>query len=97
MGGTFWIKGSGSSMNPIVIDVYGGENKPIIDGYGYQASILIFNDQHIEINGLELTNSFSHIDQNISTISDQTPNLFSDGPNSSWTNVYTSLHCGRWK
>ena len=67
--GMFWIKGSGSSLNPIVIDVYGGDNKPVIDGYGYQASILIFNDQNIEINNLEITNSFSHIDQNISTIS----------------------------
>ena len=92
--GMFWINGSGSTMNPIVIDVYGGNNKPVIDGYGYQSSILIFNDQNIEINGLELTNSFSHIDQNISTISEQTPNLFAIGPNNSWTNVYTACIIG---
>ena len=41
-----------------------------------------------------MTNSFSHIDQNISTISDQTPNLFSNGPNISWTNVYTACVVG---
>ena len=92
--GMFWLKGSGSSINPIVVDVYGGDNKPIIDGYGYQASILIFNDQNIEINGLELTNSFSHINQNISTISEQTPYLFANGPNDSWTNVYTACIAG---
>ena len=92
--GMFWIKGSGSSINPIVIDVYSGDDRPVIDGYGYQASILIYNDQNIEINGLELTNSFSHIDQNISTISEQTPNLFADGPNDSWTNVYTACLIG---
>ena len=92
--GMFWIKGSGSSINPIVIDVYSGDDRPVIDGYGYQASILIYNDQNIEINGLELTNSFSHIDQNISTISEQTPNLFAYGPNDSWTNVYTACLIG---
>ena len=30
--GMFWIKSSGSSSQPIVIDVYGGNNKPIING-----------------------------------------------------------------
>ncbi len=97
--GMFWIKGSGSSINPIVVDVYGGDNYPIIDGYGYQSSILIYNDQNIEINGLNLTNSFSHIDQNssdqnTSTISEQTPILFDYGPNITWTNVYTACQIG---
>ena len=93
--GMFWIKGSGSSVNPIVIDIYGGENKPVIDGYGYQASILIFNDQNIEINGLELYNSFSHLDSSeTSTISSQTPNMFSVGPNNTWTNVFTACVIG---
>ncbi len=97
--GMFWIKGSGSSMNPIVIDVYAGDNRPIIDGFGYQSSILIYNDQNIEINGLEITNSFSHIDQNsselnTSTISEQTPILFDYGPNVTWTNVYTACQIG---
>ena len=87
--GMFWINGSGSFTQPIVIDVYGGYNRPIINGFGYQASILIFNDQHIHINGLEVYNSFSHLDSaGASTISSQTPNLFSNGPNITWTNVY---------
>ena len=60
--GMFWLKGSGTSLQPIVIDVYGGSDRPIIDGYGYQSCILIYNDQHIQLNGLELVNSFSHLD-----------------------------------
>ena len=91
----FWINGSGSFTQPIVIDVYGGSNRPIINGFGYQAAILIFNDQHIYINGLELYNSFSHIDSAVaSTILVQTPNIFLNGPNSLWTNVYTACQIG---
>ena len=81
--GMFWLKGSGSSTDPIVVDVYGGNIKPIINGYGYQSSILIFNDQHIEINGLEIFNSSSHLDAGPSTILEQTPGIFANGPNSS--------------
>ena len=93
--GMFWINGSGSFTQPIVIDVYGGYNRPIINGFGYQASILIFNDQHIHINGLELYNSFYHLDSAVaSTISAQTPNLFLNGPNITWTNVYTACDIG---
>ena len=82
------VKGSGSSEQPIVVDVY-GNNSPIINGFGYQASILIFNDQHIEINGLELYNSSSHLDAGPSTILEQTPGIFANGPNST-TNVFTA-------
>ena len=93
--GMFWINGSGSLTQPIVIDVYGGNNKPIINGFGYQASILIFNDQHIHINGLELYNSAYHLDSSfVSTISSQTPNLFLNGPNNTWTNVYSACEIG---
>ena len=93
--GMFWLNGSGSFTQPIVIDVYGGSNRPIINGFGYQASILIFNDQHIHINGLELYNSFYHLDSAAaSTISAQTPNLFLNGPNITWTNVYTACDIG---
>ena len=93
--GMFWINGSGSLTQPIVIDVYGGNNKPIINGFGYQASILIFNDQHIHINGLELYNSAYHLDSSfVSTISAQTPNLFLNGPNNTWTNVYSACEIG---
>ena len=93
--GMFWIKSSRSSSHPIVIDVYGGNNKPIINGFGYQASILIFNNQNIHINGLELYNSCSHIDTaGATSITAQTPNLFLNGPNNSWTNVYTACQIG---
>tara|TARA_Y100000385_G_scaffold290884_1_gene365868 strand:+ start:414 stop:2870 length:2457 start_codon:yes stop_codon:yes gene_type:complete len=92
--GMFWLNGSGSSVQPIVIDVYGGDNKPIINGFGYQASILIFNDQHIKINGLELSNSFSHLDGGPSTILEQTPGLFENGPNTTWTNIFTACQIG---
>ena len=93
--GMFWLNGSGSFTQPIVVDVYGGNNRPIINGFGYQASILIFNDQHIHINGLELYNSSYHLDSAASsTISSQTPILFSNGPNSAWTNVYTACEIG---
>ena len=93
--GMFWINGSGSFSQPIVIDIYGGNNRPIINGFGYQASILIFNDEHIHINGLELYNSFSHLDSSgATTISAETPNLFLNGPNNSWTNVYTACEIG---
>ena len=93
--GMLWLKGSGSTTQPIVVDVYGGNNKPIINGFGYQASILIFNDQNIHINNLELYNSFSHLDSPVATtISTQTPNIFSNGPNNTWTNVYTACQIG---
>ena len=93
--GMFWLKGSGSLNQPIVIDVYGGNIRPIINGYGYQASILIFNDQHIHVNGLELNNSSSHLEPGINiTISAKTPALFANGPNSTWTNVYTACEIG---
>ena len=60
--GMCWIKGSGNINNPIVIDSYGGDQKPIINGDGYQACILIYNDDNININNLELFNEASHLD-----------------------------------
>ncbi|QNM84316.1 T9SS type A sorting domain-containing protein [Polaribacter pectinis] len=60
--GMFWLKGSGTAGNPIIVDKYGGTTKPVIDGDGYQASILIYNDDYIEINNLELINEASHLD-----------------------------------
>lgn len=59
--GMFWLKGSGSNGNPIIVDKYGGDAKPIIDGDGFQSSILIYNDDYIEINNLELVNEASHL------------------------------------
>ena len=55
--GMLWLKGSGSTTQPIVVDVYGGNNKPIINGFGYQASILIFNNQ----TSYNIYNIISHI------------------------------------
>ena len=93
--GMFWLNGSGSLTQPIVIDVYGGTSRPIINGFGYQAAILIFNDQYIHINGLELYNSSYHLDSAAATtISAQTPSLFSYGPNNTWTNVFTACEIG---
>tara|TARA_B100001093_G_scaffold122136_2_gene114882 strand:+ start:4551 stop:6470 length:1920 start_codon:yes stop_codon:yes gene_type:complete len=60
--GMFWIKGSGSVTSPIVIDIYGGNTKPLIDGNGFQSCILIYNDENISINNLELVNNASHLD-----------------------------------
>ena len=60
--GMFWLKGSGNSQNPIVVDSYGGNVKPVIDGDGYQACILVYNDDNIQINNLELLNEASHLD-----------------------------------
>ena len=52
--GMFWLKGSGNSIHPIVIDTYGGIEKAIINGDGYQSGILLYNDDYISINNLEL-------------------------------------------
>ena len=62
--GMFWLKGSGTNNNPIIIDKYGGTTKPIIDGNGYQSAILIYNDDYIEINNLEIINEASHLKPN---------------------------------
>ena len=60
--GMLWPKGSGTHAQPIQIGSYGGTIKPVIDGDGYQASLLVFNDDHYEITDLELTNQASHLD-----------------------------------
>lgn len=60
--GMFWPKGSGTVDQPIVIGRYGTGSRPVIDGDGYQASLLIYNDDHFTIQGLELTNEASHSD-----------------------------------
>ena len=60
--GMLWPKGSGTGGQPIVIGSYGGTVKPLIDGDGYQASLLIFNNDHYTISDLELTNQASHLD-----------------------------------
>jgi hypothetical protein len=51
-------KGSGTEERPIVVDKYGGEAKPIIDGAGgAEATVLLRNQEFWEINNLEITNA----------------------------------------
>ena len=64
--GMFHLKGSGSPSQPIVVSAFGDEDleNPSIDGDGFQAAILIYNDSHITIEHLTLTNQSSHLDAN---------------------------------
>lgn len=50
--------GSGSSGSPIIIDMYGGATKPIINGGGTVTDVLyLYNQEYWEINNLEITNN----------------------------------------
>jgi hypothetical protein len=50
-------KGSGTEQHPIVIDKYGGEAKPVINGAGqFEDAVLLKNQEYWEINNLEITN-----------------------------------------
>ena len=66
MVGNVHLKGSGSPSQPIVVSAFGDEDldNPSIDGDGFQAAILIYNDSHITIEHLTLTNESSHLDEN---------------------------------
>jgi hypothetical protein len=56
--GQLWPKGSGTEDQPIIVDKYGGEAKPIIEGGGRaEAAILLKNQEYWEINNLEITNT----------------------------------------
>jgi hypothetical protein len=51
-------QGSGAEGNPIVIDVYGEGNKPLIEAAGhFDQALLLENQEYWEINNLELTNT----------------------------------------
>ena len=52
--GMLHLKGSGSPSQPIVVSAFGDEDldNPSIDGDGFQAAILIYNDSHITIEHL---------------------------------------------
>jgi len=55
--GHLWPKGRGNPDSPIVIDMYGEGNKPVIDAAGfYNEALLLFNTECWEINNLELVN-----------------------------------------
>ncbi len=61
--GMFWLHGSGTPELPIVVGKYGEGPRPIIDGNGYQASLLIYNDECIAVQDLEFINDASHLDE----------------------------------
>ncbi|MCH1584426.1 MAG: hypothetical protein L7S62_04635, partial [Flavobacteriales bacterium] len=60
--GMFWIQGTGSEEERIVVGKYGGDERPILNGFGYQSCLLIYNDSYIDIQDLELYNEASHLD-----------------------------------
>ena len=58
--GQLWPKGSGTERHPIVIDKYGGEAKPMINGNGEaEDAVLLKNQEYWEVNNLEVTNTGS--------------------------------------
>ncbi|WP_310938821.1 right-handed parallel beta-helix repeat-containing protein [Clostridium sp. SHJSY1] len=58
--GQLYAKGSGINGAPIVIDMYGTGNKPIIQGNGTKHNTIYFyNQSYWEINNLEVTNKAS--------------------------------------
>jgi hypothetical protein len=56
--GQLWPKGSGSAEGPIVIDKYGGDALPVINGAGLaEDAVLLKNQEYWEIRNLEITNT----------------------------------------
>jgi len=56
--GQLWPKGSGTERQPIMIDKYGGEPKPVINGNGKaEDAVLLKNQEYWEIRSLEVTNT----------------------------------------
>lgn len=55
--GQLWPKGSGTAEHPIIIDKYGGEILPVINGAGLaEDALLLKNQEYWEIRNLEVTN-----------------------------------------
>src|SRR5215475_2373584 len=55
--GQLWPKGSGTEQQPIVIDKFGGDAPPVIEGNGEaDEAVLLKNQEYWEINHLEVTN-----------------------------------------
>ncbi len=50
-------KGSGKEGQPIIMDVYGKGDRPRIDGEGILTTLLLYNVEYWEVNGLEITNT----------------------------------------
>ena len=59
--GRLYPKGSGAAGFPVIIDMYGTGNKPLIDGNGMTGTgvVYLYNQQYWEINNLEITNDGS--------------------------------------
>lgn len=57
--GALTTSGSGGAGAPIVVDAYGDEalGAPVIAGNGVPAAVLLDNQEHWEIRGLEITNT----------------------------------------
>ena len=56
--GQLWPKGSGKVRQPIVIDKYDGEKKPLIQGAGLtEDTVILKNQEYWEIRNLEITNT----------------------------------------
>lgn len=56
--GQLYPRGSGTNEAPIVIDMYGGDQKPIIQANGQKHNtVYLQNQQYWEINNLEITNT----------------------------------------
>ena len=55
-------KGSGSQLSPIVLSVYGGSKKALLDGQGAVSEVLKLEDvDYWEVNNLEITNNATAI------------------------------------
>lgn len=56
--GQLWPKGSGNATAPIIIDMYGEGNKPIINAGGETtvSAVYLYNQEYWEIRNLEVTN-----------------------------------------
>lgn len=58
--GQLWPKGSGSERQPIIVDKYGGDSKPVINAAGLAGdALLLKNQEYWEIQNLEITNTGS--------------------------------------
>ena len=56
--GQLWPKGSGTAEHPIVIDKYGGDALPVINGAGLaEDAVLLKNQEYWEIRNLDITNT----------------------------------------
>jgi hypothetical protein len=56
--GQLWPKGSGTAEHAIVIDKYGGDVLPVINGSGLaEDAVLLKNQEYWEIRNLEITNT----------------------------------------